>query len=300
MPVAAAARCSAWRGASRRCSPGSLAGYPALRRKGLFLGLTTLGLALIIDRFVFNAAAVPGRPGGLVGTVARTCSGSTSAATRAFYFYELAVVVLVLLVAHNLRSGRLGRVLAAMRDSETAAQSIGIRHAPGEAVRVRRVVGHGRHRRRAAHAGERELGRRSRSTRCFGLFWFTAVVVCGVSSMRRRDPGRRRSTSLIPRWLDTDIQSAIGVFGLGAVFLGRLPGGVVAQRPRSAACCRARSRSSTAWPSRRRPRPSRPPVPTAFAERVLAERGRHVSGPRPTAVLGARGDHRPLRRAAWP
>jgi branched-chain amino acid transport system permease protein len=34
---------------------GMLAGYPALRRKGLFLGLTTLGLALIIDRFVFNA-----------------------------------------------------------------------------------------------------------------------------------------------------------------------------------------------------------------------------------------------------
>ena len=62
------------------------------------------------------------------------------------------MVGLVLLLAHNLRSGRLGRVLGAMRDSETAAQSVGIDLRRVQAVRLRGERVHGRHRRRAAHA----------------------------------------------------------------------------------------------------------------------------------------------------
>ena len=45
---------------------GIVAGYPALRRKGLFLGLTTLGLGLLIDRFVFQTVIFSGGGGGLV------------------------------------------------------------------------------------------------------------------------------------------------------------------------------------------------------------------------------------------
>ena len=56
---------------------GLLAGYPALRRKGLFLGLTTLGLALIIDRFVFNAQLFQGRRRRPHGRAARRSSAST-------------------------------------------------------------------------------------------------------------------------------------------------------------------------------------------------------------------------------
>ncbi len=72
---------------------GLLAGYPALRRKGLFLGLTTLGLALIIDRFVFNARIFQGGAGGLV--VRRpNFFGLDLSGDHAFYFYELVVVAL--------------------------------------------------------------------------------------------------------------------------------------------------------------------------------------------------------------
>jgi branched-chain amino acid transport system permease protein len=36
------------------CVPiGLFAGYPALRRRGLFLGLTTLALGLVMERFIF-------------------------------------------------------------------------------------------------------------------------------------------------------------------------------------------------------------------------------------------------------
>jgi hypothetical protein len=104
-----------------------------------------------------------------------------------------------------------------------------------------------------------------------GLFWFTAVVVCGVSSIRGAVLAAILYV-LIPRLLDLDIQSAIGLFGLGAVFLGRLPGGVVAQGGRLGALLRARLADQ--YRVIHTPPASTPPapVPTAFAERLLAER----------------------------
>lgn len=250
---------------------GLLAGYPALRRKGLFLGLTTLGLALIIDRFVFNAELFKGGPGGL--TVERpTLFGLDLSGDVAFYFYELAVVAIVLVVAHNLRSGRLGRVLAAMRDSETAAQSVGI------GLRRAKLFVFGVSAAMAGIGGAMlTQAHQNWDTVTFnpvlGLFWFTAVVVCGVSSVR----GAVLAAALyiaIPRQLDLDIQSAIGLFGLAAVFLGRLPGGLIAQFGRLGELLRA-------WVAEqhriaRTPAPPAPPapVPTAFAERVLAERAK--------------------------
>lgn len=258
-------------GAAVAMGAGLLAGYPALRRKGLFLGLTTLGLALIIDRFVFNAELFQGGPGGL--TVNRpSLFGLDLSGDRAFYFYELVVVLLVLVLAHNLRSGRLGRVLAAMRDSETAAQSVGI------GLRRAKLFVFGVSSAMAGIGGALlTQANQNWDTVTFnpvlGLFWFTAVVVCGVSSVR----GAILAAVLyilIPRQLDLDIQSAIGLFGFGAVFLGRLPGGVVAQVGRIGPLLR--SRVAEQYRLARAPAPPVPPapVPTAFAERILAERGK--------------------------
>jgi branched-chain amino acid transport system permease protein len=257
-------------GALAAVGAGLFAGYPALRRKGLFLGLTTLGLALIIDRFVFNAELFQGGPGGL--TVERpTLFGLDLSGDRAFYFYELAVVGLMLVLAHNLRSGRLGRVLAAMRDSDTAAQSIGI------SLRRAKLFVFGVSAAMAGIGGALlTQANQNWDTYTFnpvlGLFWFTAVVVCGVSSAR----GALLAAGLyvlIPRQLDLGIESAIGLFGFGAVLLGRLPGGLVAQTGRVAGAVRARIAEQ--YRAARAPVPPQPvaPVPTAFAERILAERG---------------------------
>jgi branched-chain amino acid transport system permease protein len=256
-------------GAAVAMLAGLLAGYPALRRKGLFLGLTTLGLALIIDRFVFNAELFKGPAGAL--TVERpTLFGIDLGGDVAFYFYELVVLALVLLLARNLRSGRLGRVLAAMRDSETAAQSVGIR------LRRAKLFVFGVSSAMAGIGGAmltqaNENWDVTTFNPVLGLFWFTAVVVCGVSSI---GGGVLAAVLyvLIPRQLDLDIQSAIGFFGLGAVLLGRLPGGVVAQGERIGRVFRARLAEQ--YSLARQPAPDAPPapVPTAFADRVLADR----------------------------
>lgn len=256
-------------GAAAAMAAGLVAGYPALRRKGLFLGLTTLGLALIIDRFVFNAELFQGGPGGL--TVTRPALfGIDLSGDVAFYFYELTVVALVLVLARNLRSGRLGRVLAAMRDSETAAQAVGIglRRAKLFVFGVSSAM---------AGVGGAMLTQANQNwdvttfNPVLGLFWFTAVVVCGVSSIAGGVLAAVLYV-LIPRQLDLDIQSAIGIFGFGAVLLGRLPGGVVAQGQRLGRVLRAKVAAQYVIARRPAPAVPPPPVPTAFAERVLAER----------------------------
>lgn len=258
-------------GAAVAVGAGMLAGYPALRRKGLFLGLTTLGLALIIDRFVFNAELFKGGPGGLV--VERpSLFGLDLSGDRAFYFYELVVVVLMLVLAHNLRSGRLGRVLAAMRDSETAAQSVGI------GLRRAKLFVFGVSAAMAGIGGSLlTQAHQNWDTLTFnpvlGLFWFTTVVVCGVSSVRGAVLAAVLYV-LIPRQLDLDIQSAIGFFGLGALLLGRLPGGLVAQLGRLGEALQHRIAEQYRNARRPAPPPAPAPVPSPFAERLLAERGR--------------------------
>lgn len=251
---------------------GLVAGYPALRRRGLFLGLTTLGLALIIDRFVFNEQLFQGGPGGL--TVTRpVLFGVDLGSDTAFWFYEAVVLAAVLFVARNLRTGRLGRVLGAMRDSDVGAESVGIelRRAKLFVFGVSSAM---------AGVGGAMLTQANQAwdTTTFnpvlGLFWFTAVVVSGLSSTRGALLAAFAYVA-IPQVLDLDIQSAVGLFGLGAVLIGRSRGGLIAVLERAVAAVPRRLEDEYRKAlDRRRPDPTPAPVPSAFARRVLEERAR--------------------------
>jgi branched-chain amino acid transport system permease protein len=250
---------------------GLAAGYPAMRRKGLFLGLTTLGLALIIDRFVFNAQLFAGGPGGL--EVHRPAIfGIDLRGDRAFYYFEMVVVLLVLVLAYNLRSGRLGRVLGAMRDSETAAQSVGIglRRAKLFVFAVSSAMaGIGG----ALLTQSEENWDTTTFNPIFGLFWFVVVVVCGIGDVRGAILAAVLYV-LIPRQLDLPISSAIGLFGIAALFLGRMPGGLVGQLGRIKPTMQAKLAEQYRRARQPKPEAPAPPVPTDFAERILTEAGR--------------------------
>ena len=98
-------------------------GLPALRIKGLFLGVTTLAFALAAGGWFFSFKQLTSNSGItrplLFGSI--NISGD-----RAFYFLCLVFLVLALLVARNLRKARFGRVLIAMRDNEKNAQAYGV------------------------------------------------------------------------------------------------------------------------------------------------------------------------------
>jgi len=253
---------------------GLVAGYPALRRKGLFLGLTTLSLGLLIDRFVFNNESFMGGPSGLV--VKRpSLFGASLTSNVAFYYFELAVAVLMLLFAANLRSGRLGRILGAMRDSETAAKAIGIdlrRYKLFIFAASSFIAGIGG----ALLSQSQGAWDVNTYNPLFSLFWFVAVTVAGISTLSGAVLAAFIYV-LLPLALDQDIESAVFFLGVGALFLGQLPGGLVGLVRRLPARLnvaiskeyqRARREQSTARGARRKP--SVPAFrPSAFAQSLL-------------------------------
>jgi branched-chain amino acid transport system permease protein len=197
---------------------GLIAGYPALNRRGLFLGLTTLGVGELLYSFVFTNDVF--RPHGLRANRASVFGWSLSGA-HAFYWFELVIVALVLLLARNLRSGRLGRILAAMRDSETAAQSIGIDQRAFKlfifAVSAF-IAGLGG----ALLAQQAGVFTESFFDPITSLFWFTAVIVAGVGSIEGAVVGAV-AYELLGVFLPAG--KSLLVVAVGALFIGYLPGG---------------------------------------------------------------------------
>ena len=101
-----------------------LIGVPALRIRGLFLGVTTLAFAIAAANWIFQWEILTTdqaiqRPY-LFGLFDLT-------GERAFFYVCVAGLLFTLFVARNLRRSRWGRNLIAMRDNETQAQSMGMR-----------------------------------------------------------------------------------------------------------------------------------------------------------------------------
>jgi branched-chain amino acid transport system permease protein len=157
------------------------------------------------------------------------------AGDRVFYAFELVCLAVGLLVVHNLASGRLGRALVAIRDSEEGARSLGI-DLRALKVFVFTVS--------AALAGLGG-GLLAQATLAFSpndfdpvpssLFWFTAVVVFGADSAA----GAVAAAGLVVAVgaVTGAAEAAFVPVGVLALLLGRLPGGVaglVRQRPRAA------------------------------------------------------------------
>jgi branched-chain amino acid transport system permease protein len=103
---------------------GLLVGLPALRVRGLYLALLTLGLAVAAPPVIKRLEGLTGGAQGL--NVALPEAGGGLAQDQWIYFVSLAVVVVLFaLIAFMLR-GRVGRALITIRDDEIVARSMGI------------------------------------------------------------------------------------------------------------------------------------------------------------------------------
>jgi branched-chain amino acid transport system permease protein len=106
---------------------GVLVGIPALRVKGLYLALVTLGLAVMFPRV---AAKYVDGPGGVpllqprVKQVSSLIDGMPDDIYR--YYLCLLVMVVLYLLVWNLMRSRAGRAMIAVRDQETAASTVGV------------------------------------------------------------------------------------------------------------------------------------------------------------------------------
>lgn len=107
---------------------GVLIGLPALRTRGVSLAVVTLGLGYVIETLVLSSSSVTG---GIYGTSVGSQKIFGLNIDPVIYPARYAVVCLVAfalvsLGLANLRRGRVGRRLIAIRDNERAAASVGI------------------------------------------------------------------------------------------------------------------------------------------------------------------------------
>ncbi|WP_137390005.1 branched-chain amino acid ABC transporter permease [Rhodoligotrophos defluvii] len=102
-----------------------LVGIPSLRLKGLYLAITTLAFAFIVNHVILYAEEITHGPNG-VFLPKITALGFDLSRDRPFYYFALAITIAVVLVALNLSRTRIGRAWMAIRDHDIAARVMGI------------------------------------------------------------------------------------------------------------------------------------------------------------------------------
>jgi branched-chain amino acid transport system permease protein len=105
---------------------GAIVGFPALRLTGIYLVIATISFALIVEEILARWESVThGNEGMRVKTLS-LLGVTVPRDSPTFYYLCLAVLVLTIVGTLNLLRSPTGRAFVAIRDSETAARSMGV------------------------------------------------------------------------------------------------------------------------------------------------------------------------------
>lgn len=110
---------------------GFLFGLPALRLEGHYLALATFALALAVPQLLKYKLFEPWTGGvqGIVIMKPEAPFGLPLNADQWLYYFTLAITLVLFLCAWNLLRGRTGRALMAIRDHQSAAETMGVNSA---------------------------------------------------------------------------------------------------------------------------------------------------------------------------
>ena len=103
-----------------------LIGVPALKLRGYYLAMATLGFGIIVSIILSQAQPLTGGPSGLSGIPPLTLAGFPLNTARRLYPLIWLAVGVILALSANLVDSRAGRALRALHDSEAAAASLGV------------------------------------------------------------------------------------------------------------------------------------------------------------------------------
>jgi branched-chain amino acid transport system permease protein len=104
---------------------GFIVGLPALRLRGHYLALATLGFGISIQLVIFRWENLTYGPRGFNMDPVRIFSFEIISGGHVYYLILLTALLLILL-ARNIINSKTGRAFLAIRDSETAAQTMGV------------------------------------------------------------------------------------------------------------------------------------------------------------------------------
>jgi branched-chain amino acid transport system permease protein len=105
---------------------GAIVGFPALRLSGIYLVIATISFALIVEEILARWESVTHGNEGMRIKAVSLLGVTVPRDSPAFYFLCLAVLVLTIVGTLNLLRSPTGRAFVAIRDSETAARSMGV------------------------------------------------------------------------------------------------------------------------------------------------------------------------------
>jgi len=105
---------------------GALVGFPALRLQGIYLVIATISFGFIVEEILARWESVTNGNEGMRVKTLYLFGHAVPRDSPAFYFLCLAVLVLTIVGTLNLLRSPTGRAFVAIRDSETAARSMGI------------------------------------------------------------------------------------------------------------------------------------------------------------------------------
>lgn len=104
----------------------ALVGLPALKLKGHYLAMATLGFGIILSILFTETVAVTGGPSGFTGIPRLNLFGVEFTSDVSVYYLIIALLGLVVWLSFNILHSRVGRALRALHTSEKAAQAMGI------------------------------------------------------------------------------------------------------------------------------------------------------------------------------
>lgn len=100
-------------------------GVSSLRLRELYLAITTLAFAIIVDHVILYANALTHGTRGIFLPALKSF-GLDLSLDRNLYWYVLAITLLMVAAAVNIQRSRAGRAFMAIRDHEMAARAMGI------------------------------------------------------------------------------------------------------------------------------------------------------------------------------
>lgn len=104
---------------------GFLLGIPILRLKGFYIAMATLAFGVVVSEVILQWSSLTNGDNGLNVPVAKI-AGFAFDSDYKLYYLIIPVTIVLTVLAKNLVNGYVGRAFIALRESEIAAQTIGI------------------------------------------------------------------------------------------------------------------------------------------------------------------------------
>lgn len=216
-----------------------LLGIPALRLRGHYLAMGTLGFGVIVNIVLGEEAAWTGGPSGLSDIPGLKLGGMSVTSETAWYYLVWGIVLVLLVFCFHILNSRVGRALRAIHEEETAAEAMGV---PTARYKVRVFVLSAAF---AALAGSLYAHYVScLNPSSFNLMWsirfMLMVVVGGMQSLWGALLGTVLLTFVGNEWLQVFADYEIIVYGAILLIVALfIPGGLVSLVPAALARRRA-------------------------------------------------------------